>query len=126
LGNISAAKTYYVSHNGSANGDGNSFTSAMDLTTALAAVTAGQMLLLEPGTYTVPYAAGVANTIKLSKSGTVSAPIRVVAANCGRAVIDFSFPEQQWVQDSYGISLTGSYWISKGLKLPAPVIRVCM
>jgi hypothetical protein len=117
LGNISAAKTYYVSHNGSANGDGNSFTSAMDLTTALAAVTAGQMLLLEPGTYTVPYAAGVANTIKLSKSGTVSAPIRVVAANCGRAVIDFSFPEQQWVQDSYGISLTGSYWYFKGIEI---------
>lgn len=117
LGNISATKTYYVSRNGSANGDGNSFTSAMDLTTALNAVTAGQMLLLEPGTYTVPYTAGVANTIKLSKSGTASAPIRVVAANCGRAVIDFSFPEQQWVQDSYGISLTGSYWYFRGIEI---------
>ncbi|HSC67255.1 MAG TPA: right-handed parallel beta-helix repeat-containing protein [Cellvibrio sp.] len=115
--NFSATKTYYVSRNGSANGDGNSFTSAMDLTTALNAVTAGQMLLLEPGTYTVPYTAGVANTIKLSKSGTASAPIRVVAANCGRAVIDFSFPEQQWVQDSYGISLTGSYWYFKGIEI---------
>lgn len=117
LGNISATKTYYVSRNGSANGDGNSFASAMNLITALAAVTAGQMLLLEPGTYTVPYTAGVANTIKLSKSGTASAPIRVVAANCGRAVIDFSFPEQQWVQDSFGISLTGSYWYFKGIEI---------
>jgi len=117
LGNISATKIYYVSRNGSANGDGSSLSTALDLNTALAAVTAGQMLLLEPGTYTVPYTAGVANTIKLSKSGTASAPIRVVAANCGRAVIDFSFPEQQWVQDSYGISLTGSYWYFKGIEI---------
>jgi len=89
----------------------------MDLTTALANVTAGQLLLLEPGTYTVPYTAGVANTIKLSKSGSASAPISVVAANCGRAVIDFSFPDQEWIQDSYGFSLTGSYWYFKGIEI---------
>lgn len=115
--NFSVSKTYYVSRNGSANADGSSFSAAMDIKTALAAVTGGQMLLLEPGTYTVPYSAGVANTIKLTKSGSASAPIRVVAANCGRAVIDFSFPEQQWVQDSYGLSLTGSYWYFKGIEI---------
>lgn len=112
-----ATKTYYVSRNGSANADGSSFTKAMDLTSALAAVSAGQQLLLEPGTYSVPYTAGVANTIKLTKSGTASAPISVVAANCGRAIIDFSFPEQAWVQDSFGLSLTGSYWYFKGIEI---------
>lgn len=114
---ISASKTYYVSRNGSTKADGSSFSTAMDLNTALANVTAGQLLLLEPGTYTVPYTAGVANTIKLSKSGSASAPISVVAANCGRAVIDFSFPDQEWIQDSYGFSLTGSYWYFKGIEI---------
>ncbi len=117
LGNISASKIYYVSKNGSANANGTSFSSPLDLTTALAQVKAGEMLLLEPGTYSVPYTAGKANTITLSKSGTASAPIRVVAANCGRAVIDFSFPELAWVQDSYGIYLTGSYWYFKGIEI---------
>lgn len=117
LGTISASKTYYVSRNGSANADGSSVNAAMDLTSALAAVKAGELLLLEPGTYSVPYTAGKANTITLSKSGTASAPIRIVAANCGRAVIDFSFPEQAWVQDSYGFHLTGSYWYFKGIEI---------
>lgn len=115
--NFSVTKTFYVSRNGSANADGSSFSAAMDIKTALAAVGAGQMLLLEPGTYTVPYTAGVANTLKLTKSGTATAPIRVVAANCGRAIIDFGFPEQEWIQDSYGISLTGSYWYFKGIEI---------
>lgn len=115
--NASATKTFYVSRNGSANADGSSFSAAMDLKTALAAVGAGQMLLLEPGTYNVPYTTGVANTLKLTKSGTATAPIRVVAANCGRAIIDFGFPEQEWIQDSYGISLTGSYWYFKGIEI---------
>lgn len=115
--NISATKTYYVSRNGSPTANGSSFSTAMDINTALAAVTAGQMLLLEPGTYTVPYTAGTANTIKLAKSGTASAPISVVAANCGRAIIDFSFPDQEWIQDSYGFSLTGNYWYFKGIEI---------
>lgn len=114
---VSASKTYFVSRNGTANGSGSSFASPLDLTSALAAVSAGQMILLEPGTYTVPYTAGVANTIKLTKSGTASAPINMVAANCGRAVIDFSFPDQEWVQDSFGFSLTGSYWYFKGIEI---------
>jgi hypothetical protein len=41
----------------------------------------------------------------------------MVAANCGKAKIDFSFPEQQWVQDSYGFHLTGDYWYFKGIDI---------
>jgi Right handed beta helix region len=106
-----------VSPRGSSNFDGSSFSAAMDIKTALSAVKAGELLLLEPGTYTVPYTSGVANTIKLSKSGTASARISMVAANCGRAIFDFSFPEQAWVQDSYGFDLTGSYWYFRGIEI---------
>jgi hypothetical protein len=91
--------------------------SPLDLSSALNAVQAGNMLLLSPGTYAIPFTAGVKNSIVLSKSGTESAPIQIVAANCGRAVIDFSFPDQTWVQDSVGISLTGSYYYFKGLDI---------
>lgn len=87
----------------------------MSFSAALSAVSAGQMILLQPGTYTIPYTAGAKNTITLSKSGTSSARIYIVAANCGRAVIDFSFPVNAWVQDSYGFYLTGSYWYFKGI-----------
>ena len=88
----------------------------MSLTSALSAVGAGQMILLQPGTYPVAYSAGNKNTISLSKSGSNGSPIYVVAANCGRAIIDFSFPDNTWVQDSYGIHLTGDYWYFKGIE----------
>lgn len=87
----------------------------MSLSAALAAVSGGQMVLLQPGTYSVPYKSGAKNTITLSKAGSASAKIYVVAANCGRAVIDFSFPTGAWVQDSYGFYVTGSYWYFKGI-----------
>jgi hypothetical protein len=89
----------------------------MSLSAALSAVAAGQTVLLQPGTYAIPYTSGSSNTIKLTKSGTSSAKIYMVAANCGRAVIDFQFPAGTWIQDSYGFSLTGSYWYFKGLDI---------
>ena len=39
---------------------------------ALANVSAGQLLLLEPGTYAIPYVSEQANTITLSNFGTVA------------------------------------------------------
>jgi hypothetical protein len=112
---LAASAIFYVSPTGSASGDGLSFASAMDFSTALAAVDPGEMILLEPGTYAIPYTEGVGNTIQLSKSSESGAPITIVAADCGRAVFDFSFPEQAWVQDSYGFYVTGSYWYLKGI-----------
>ncbi len=114
---VSASKIYYVSPTGSANASGTSFSSPLDLTTALNNVGAGQMILLQPGTYSIAYSSGVANTIKLTKSGSSGAPINMVAADCGRALLDFSFPDQDWVQDSFGLSLTGSYWYFKGIEI---------
>lgn len=112
-----AATVYYVTPNGSASASGNSFASAMDIDTALSIVGAGQMILMQPGTYTVAYSAGNKNTKVLSRSGAAGAPIKMVAANCGRAVFDFSFPEREWVQDSYGFFLTGDYWYFKGIEI---------
>jgi hypothetical protein len=106
-----------VTPSGSSSGDGSSFESALDFTTALSKVQPGELILLQPGTYVIPYAPGTQNRIELSKSGESDAPIYVAAANCGRAVFDFSFPEQVWVQDSYGFFVTGSYWYFKGIEI---------
>ena len=115
--NLTASKVYYVAPSGTSSGAGTSFSSPLDLTSALTKVSAGQMILLQAGTYTVPYKAGVKNTITLSKSGTASAKIYMVAANCGRATIDFSFPDNTYVDSSYGFHLTGSYWYFKGIAI---------
>jgi len=115
--NLTASKVYYVTPSASDTGAGTSFSAPMSLTAALSAVSAGQMVLLQAGTYAIGYTAGVKNTITLSKSGTEDARIYLVAASCGRAVIDFSFPENTWVQDAYGLYLTGSYWYLKGISI---------
>ncbi len=114
---LSASRIYYVTPNGSASNDGSSFNAPLDLITAINRVQAGQMVLLQSGTYTIPYQPGDKNTLNISRSGQQGAPIYVVAANCGRAVFDFSFPEDAWVQDSYGIYLTGNYWYFKGIEV---------
>jgi hypothetical protein len=99
-----------VSPTGSSTGDGTSFASALDFATARSLAAAGDTLLLEPGTYEIPYQAETKNTIELSQDGAEGEPIRVVAEGGGRAEFDFSFPERAWVQDSVGFLVTGSYW----------------
>ncbi|ACS85679.1 right-handed parallel beta-helix repeat-containing protein [Musicola paradisiaca] len=112
-----ASRVYYVSPTGSSSNSGNSFSAPMSFSAALSAVNPGEMILLKPGTYTVTYTASKANTIKFSKSGSSGSPIYVVAANCGKAVFDFSFPADQWVQASYGFYVTGNYWYFKGVEV---------
>jgi parallel beta-helix repeat protein len=114
---VTADKIRYVAPTGSATNSGASAATPLDLRTALDLVQPGELLLLSPGTYAIAYTAGAKNTLVLSKAGSATAPIKIVAANCGRAVIDFSFPEQAWVQDSFGFSLTGSYYYFKGLDI---------
>ncbi len=99
----------YVSPQGSASGDGKSFATAYDLATARTQAAAGDTLLLQPGKYAVPYTADQKNTLVLSQVGQADKRIRIIAQG-GRAEIDFSFPEQAWVQDSYGFLVSGSYW----------------
>jgi hypothetical protein len=114
---LSASVIHYVTPTGT--GDGSSFASGMSLSAALAAVKAGEMVLLQPGTYTIPVvSASKRNTIILSQSGTQSAPIYLVAADCGRAKFDFSYPADQWQSGdgkSFGFHLSGNYWYLKNI-----------
>jgi hypothetical protein len=114
---VAADKILHVAPAGSATNSGKTALLPLDLRTAIDLVQPGELLLLAPGTYAIAYTPGAKNTLVLSKQGTEAAPIKIVAANCGRAVIDFSFPEQTWVQDSFGFSLTGSYYYFKGLDI---------
>ncbi len=105
-----SGRTYFVSPTGTASGSGDSFASALDFATARSLAVAGDTLLLEPGTYAAPYEAGTKNTWVFSAQGTEAEPIRIIVDGGGRAKFDFSFPEQDWVQDSYGFLVSGSYW----------------
>ncbi len=105
---------YYVTPTGKATNDGKSFATALDFATALSRVVAGETILAKAGTYPVPYQAGAKNSIVFSKSGQAAKPI-LVASDGGQALFDFSFPEQMWVQDSFGFSVTGSYWTFRGI-----------
>lgn len=116
-GGAAASKTYYVTPTGKSSGDGTSFTSAMDYPTAFAAVKAGELVLLQGGTYKIPYSTGSKNTLTFAKSGSDGKPIRIESFDNGRAVFDFQFAELDWVQDGYGFSLTGSYYAFKGIDI---------
>lgn len=103
-----AAATYWTSPTGKS---GNAGTQAApyDLATGIKKLVAGDSLLLEKGTYSIAYTAGAKNSLVCAVKATQAAPI-VVRCPVGRAVLDFGFPEDTYVQDSYGISLTGSWW----------------
>ncbi len=112
----SAGRIYYVTPTGKSTNDGRSFATAMDFATARAMVAAGETVLLQAGTYPVAYQAGAKNGFVFSKSGQDGKPIRVVADG-GQALFDFSFPDQEWVQDAYGFTVSGSYWYFKGISI---------
>lgn len=86
-----------------------------DFVAAMESAAAGDTVFFAPGTYKVKYTAGSKNTIVLKKSGTASAPIVFYAEGHAKAVIDFQFPELTYVQDSYGLSMTGSYYELHGI-----------
>lgn len=102
------AATYWADPVGKS---GNAGTSAapFDLVTGVKKLVAGDSLLLKAGTYAVPYTAGAVNSLVCAVKATQAAPI-VVRCPTGRAVFDFGFPEDAYVQNSFGISLTGDWW----------------
>ncbi len=110
-------KTYYVSPSGNSSNSGASFASAKDLLTTISKAVAGDSIVLQSGIYTIAYKSGAKNTIKLAQSGTSAKMITVCAEKNKIATLDFSYPEFTWIQDGYGISLTGSYWQFKGIKI---------
>jgi hypothetical protein len=113
----SQAKNYYITPSGNTSNDGSSFSKPMQLQKALGLAAAGDSIILQGGTYPIPYTAGAKNTIKLDKAGQSGKPIVFTSYQNSKAIIDFSFPEHQWVQSSYGFDLTGSYWYFKGLTI---------
>jgi len=102
------AATYWADPAGKS---GNAGTAAapFDLVTGVKMLVAGDSLFLKAGTYSMPYAAGAKNSLVCAVKATQAAPI-VVRCPTGRAVLDFGFPEDTYLQDSYGISLTGDWW----------------
>jgi len=109
--------TYFVSPTGKSSNDGKSFAAAKDLISAIPLAKAGDSLLLQAGTYNIAYKDGTANTIKISQSGASGNPIYIGTLNNTRAVIDFSYPEHEWIDKGYGFDVTGSYWYFKGLDI---------
>lgn len=86
-----------------------------DFVSAMTNAAAGDTLFFEAGTYKVPYTKDAKNTIVLKKSGTADKPIVFYAQGHAKAIIDFQFPELTYVQDSYELSMTGSYYELHGI-----------
>ena len=90
-------------------------TPSSDFVTAFTNAKSGDTLRLEAGTYSIKYTAGSANTITLAKTGTASAPIVITADGFATAILDFNFPENTYIQNSYGLYVTGSYYEFHGI-----------
>jgi hypothetical protein len=106
------SKIYYVTTSGKSSNDGSSFANALDYATAFSKVAAGEMVLLQGGTYSI---ASGKNTIVFSKKGQSSKPIRIVADANAYAVFDFSYGPQAWTQDGWGFDLSGDYYYFRGI-----------
>jgi len=117
VASISFSKTYYVSPTGKPGNDGTSFNTALTFAKAVTLVAAGDNIILQGGTYTIPFVTAQKNTILFTNSGTTTKPIRVTVFNNLRATFDFSYPKQEWIQDGVGFSITGSYWYFNGISI---------
>lgn len=106
--------TFYITPEGESSNSGNDFAHGKELTAAISKAAAGDSLILEEGTYAIAYTEGTKNTIVCSAIGTEEKRITVCCLS-GMATIDFQFPELAWVQNSFGLSVTGDYWTFKGL-----------
>ena len=109
-------RIYYVTPTGRSSNDGESYATAVDFATAHAAVVPGDAISMQAGTYSIAYQPGAKNTLTFSKVGTAAKPI-LVYGDGGHAIFDFSFPEQQWVQDAVGFMVTGSYWTFRAIAI---------
>jgi Right handed beta helix region len=112
---------FYVTPNGVSGNNGKSFSEPLNYTTALSRAVAGDTILLQGGTYSIPYTPSSKNTIVVSKSGSSGKPISIIAANNSRAIFNFSYPNNSKVIDenvtSYGFEITGSFWYFRGLDI---------
>lgn len=107
---VSAATYYYVSPSGSDSNDGTSkSTPFKTITTAVSKASAGTTIFLMNGTHSY------SSTIKLSKIGTSSAPIKILNYSGHSPVVDFSAMAES--STNRGFQLSGDYWIIAGLTI---------
>jgi len=103
-----AAATIWAAPTGKSSSTGTEM-APYDVVTAIGKLAAGDSLLLKPGTYAIPYTTGTINSLVCAVKATQASPI-VVRSPTGRAELDFGFPEDTYLQNSFGISLTGNWW----------------
>jgi hypothetical protein len=108
IANCSYSVTYYVSPNGVDSNNGSSVDNPFSsIVAAVSKVSAGDSILVMGGVY------NHAVTISISKSGTQTDTIFMLAYNDEHPVLDFSGT----AFGKRGISLSGSYWKIKGFEM---------
>lgn len=103
------ARFVHVAPGAPASGSGTK-SSPLDVVKALEAAKPGDTIDLAEGVYRIPYSTGRANTIRCTTPATAESPIVVQAPLAKRAVLDFQFAKDDWVQDGFGISVSGDWW----------------
>jgi hypothetical protein len=106
--NLSIASTYFVSTTGNDSNSGATPESPLaSIVTAVAKVTAGDTIWVYGGTYEY------SSTISISKSGTETDSIFLLAVEGEKPVLDFSGT----AFGKRGMSLSGSYWKIEGFEM---------
>ena len=93
-----SATTYYVSANGKPEGDG-SKENPYNIMTAVKKANPGDVIYLAEGTYSL------SETVKISRNGTASSPIKMQPEPGGRPVLDFS-DQPRFDSNARGIQLS--------------------
>ena len=104
-----SARQVHVSPAGTSAGAGTS-ASPLDVRTALTNAKAGDTIQMAGGKYAISYKTATANTILCATKATQASPIVVQAPMGQTATLDFQFAKDDWVQDGFGLSLTGNWW----------------
>jgi pectate disaccharide-lyase len=101
---VGFSTNYYVSTSGSNSNSGSISSPFLTITQAVSVAVAGDYIYVRGGTYDHP-------TIRLTKSGTSSALIYIMAYGDEIPILDF----QNIASSDRGFRITGSYWYIKGL-----------
>jgi hypothetical protein len=107
-GNVSA-QPWYVATNGSDTGSGSEMDPFLTIIKAVSMVQPGETIFVRGGTY------NLITPIAITKSGTQSSVISLLATPGTRPVLNFS--GQLLSGSNYGVKLTGNYWHIRGIDI---------